>query len=192
MDSVKIINIASIVCFICAAILLIVAISIFIIFDIRGIINSLRGKKVEMQIKEIREKYSKSSSVRYEINRININNINKEDKNKTDKIIKTGMEKTDEIMSDNKTKEVMPRKNQEEYSNMETDILSNNTEVLDNGTEVLGQETAVLYFESANTDELTKENIESGTVLLKEEKVNIDTSFKIIKNIISVNCEEII
>ena len=204
MDIVKIINIVSIVCFICAAIFLIIGILTFIIFDVKGIINTLRGKVVEKQIEEIREKYSKSSSVRYEIDRINMNNMLRDNKNKTDKILTGSMEKTDEIISDDKTKEVFSKKNNIDKTNeivtnaetdilsTETEVLSDSTEVLNNGTEVLGQETSVLYVESDNTDELTQEEIENGTVLLKEEDINIDTSFKIIKDIISINCEEVI
>lgn len=206
MNDVNILNTISIICFSIAGVLLIIGIILFIKFDVIGIINDLRGKKAQKQIEKIRENYSRTSRVRYNLDRNGSSEEITEDIEKTDEIIdkpitggKSELSHIDNSIdadTSNETEETdLLQEEVEEGTEVLTGELEEGTELLtgelEEGTEVLSEGTVVLVNNDSDTsDETTLLDFSSDeTTLLQEDSIS---DFKIIKNIISINTNEYI
>lgn len=127
MEKAALFNLMSIIFFSIAAILLIVAVIMFIKFNIKEILNNLAGKEVQEQINEIRSNYDKKNEVRENLNKIGINNLPNDDQIKTDEIY-DDLEVGTDILQDEGTSLL-----QSESTTLlvnETDVLNGNTDEL--------------------------------------------------------------
>lgn len=206
MNDVNILNMISIICFSISGVLLIIGIILFIKFDVIGIINDLRGKKAQKQIEKIRENYSRTSRVRYNLDRNGASEEITEDIEKTDEIIDkpiTGerselsdIDNSLDVDTSNEIEETdLLQEEVEEGTEVLTDELEERTELLtdelEEGTEVLSEGTVVLVNNDSDTSEETTilNSSSEETTLLQEDSIS---DFKIIKNIISINTNEYI
>lgn len=155
-----VLELISIIAFVCAATLCVITIVMFFKMNIRAIVDDLSGKKAERQIREMREQNKLAESrVRMPMDLVSRNAYQTERQGAASGRMETSLLVEDTVWLDE-----------------ETAMLDEGTTVLDEGTIVLEEETTVLSGETTLLDEgtvmlETETTLENGYCLLLEEIV---------------------
>lgn len=184
--SAELYQMISMIAFICGGVLTVVAIILFVKFDIPALIGELSGKTAEKKVQEIREQNRQAVSMRQR---------NSERKRKISLY---------DPKTKNTAKEVQITK---AVLDEGTEVLYEQTAVLDETTEVLYEQTTLLndnhqevgttlLNESYHIEEQTtllSENIaDEGTTILGEDSVSADADFCMLEDVVEVHTDETI
>lgn len=164
----------SMIAFICGGIFTLIAVILFIKFDIPVLIGELSGRTAEKKVQEIREQNRQAVSMRQH-----------------------GLERRKRVaMYDvvmDKSQEKMPVQKDESTSvlNEPVEMKDDETELLEEGTMMLEESTTVLNEETTMLEESTTV-LEEGTNMLNEELVAEEDDFCILQDVIEVHTNKTI
>lgn len=199
--SAELYQMISLVAFISGGILTLVAIILFIKFDIPSLIGELSGRTAEKKVQEIREQNRQAASMRQRGSERRRRIALYEVKTETP---------TDALPTGRKKKEVVsvPVVNEEATAVLEeaTTVLDEATEVLNEATEVLNEQTEVLYeaqkevgttlLNGGMTEDVTtilsEDTTEEGTTVFGDASVSGDVEFSIMDDVLEIHTEETI